>query len=97
MPRTSHVLHIRLDTSDSVQGSMLDACAHAGAVAIDPAEAGTAQPVSQNLPDTDMELWDFGASQPPHAEGGSVEGSGATEAAEALQELEDFCKRESPV
>lgn len=55
-----------------------------------------AQPVSQVLPDTAMELWDFGDSQQPQTDGLASQADTCPNAAEALKELEDFCKSKAP-
>lgn len=53
-----------------------------------------AQPVSQVLPDTAMELWDFGGEEPPEPNHAAAGAGDDSKAAEALQELEDFCRSE---
>ena len=62
-----------------------------------PAHSDSLQPSSQLLEDTPMELWEFDASAAPelHATDTAVtpfQPSGSS-CAEALRELEDFCKR----
>ena len=72
-------------------------CGYETALHIDVAEAvgmDTVEPASQILGDTAMELWDFDNSAGQvgrHEEVGCEMGSGH-EAAQALRELEDFCK-----
>ena len=60
----------------------------------DLAMSDAAQPVSQVLPNTDMELWDFGNSQKPQTHGPASPSETCHDAAEALKELEEFGRSE---
>ncbi|KAL3137379.1 hypothetical protein ABBQ32_006906 [Trebouxia sp. C0010 RCD-2024] len=51
-----------------------------------------AEPVSQVLPDTAMELWDFGGDEQPEPKYAVAGAGDDSRAAEALEELEDFCR-----
>lgn len=53
-----------------------------------------AEPVSQVLPDTAMELWDFGGDEQPEPKYAVAGAGDDSRAAEALEELEDFCRCE---
>lgn len=72
-------------------------CGHEPALHSDVAEAvamETVEPASQILGDTAMELWDFedSAGQVGRREEVDCEMGSGHEAAQALRELEDFCK-----
>ena len=54
--------------------------------------ADAALPVSQVLPDTAMELWDFGGDEQPESDYAAAGLGAGCKAAEALQELEEFCR-----
>ena len=62
--------------------------------AVECAGADAAEPVSQVLPDTAMELCDFGGDELPEPNHAAAGAGDDTKAAEALQELEDFCRCE---
>lgn len=72
-------------------------CGHETALHPDVAEAvgmDTVEPASQILGDTAMELWDFddSAGQATRHEEVDCEMGSGHEAAQALRELEDFCR-----
>lgn len=56
--------------------------------------ADAALPVSQALPDTAIELWDFGDDEQCEHDYDAAGLDANSKAAEALQELEEFCKSE---
>ena len=61
----------------------------------DSAMADAALPVSQVLPDTAMELWDFGDDEQPEHDHAAASLGADCKAAEALRELEEFCRSEN--
>lgn len=59
---------------------------------LESAVVDAAEPVSQVLPDTAMELWDFEGDEQPRPNHAAAGVGDDSKAAEALQELEDFCR-----
>lgn len=58
------------------------------------AMANVALPISQVLPDTAMELWDFGGDEQPEYDPAAAGLGADSKAAEALHELEEFYRSE---
>lgn len=67
----------------------------ASSLSSDSVMADAALPVSQVLPDTAMELWDFGGDEQPEYDHATAGLGADCKAAEAFRELTEFCKSEN--
>ena len=90
----AQVLQLRQDMCDLPTNSKHEDDTGFSSSSDDCAMADAIQPVSQVLPESAMELWDFGGDDQPGSDKAAGGVGADSEAAEALQELEDFCRSE---
>ena len=83
LPQDVHDLHTARISEDNT---------HFSSSLVDCGMADAALPVSQALPDTAMELWDSGNDEQREHDHDAAGLEANSKAAEALQELEEFCK-----